>query len=171
MMASKQGKEHAIRYSWLATYMFSIVAANWLTSTFGLMPIGFGLSVTAGTLAAGFALVARDGVQISCGKRLAVAAIIVGTLLSVVTSTPAIALASGIAFLVSEFVDLAVFTPLRQHTLSGAVLVSSVVSAPVDTVLFLSIAGFGVTWQAVVGQFIVKTAIALVAATVIARRS
>jgi uncharacterized PurR-regulated membrane protein YhhQ (DUF165 family) len=42
--------------------------------------------------------------------------------------------------------------------------VSSVVSAPVDTVLFLHIAGFGVTWQAVLGQFLVKTAMALAAA-------
>jgi hypothetical protein len=30
----------------------------------------------------------------------------------------------------------------------------------VDTVLFLYISGFGVTWQAVLGQFIVKTALA-----------
>jgi uncharacterized PurR-regulated membrane protein YhhQ (DUF165 family) len=53
---------------------------------------------------------------------------------------------------------------MRRRTLAGAVLVSSIVSAPVDTVLFLHIAGFGVTWQAVLGQFIVKTAMAAIAA-------
>jgi uncharacterized PurR-regulated membrane protein YhhQ (DUF165 family) len=42
--------------------------------------------------------------------------------------------------------------------------VSSVVAAPVDTVLFLYLAGFAVTWQAVLGQFVVKTAMALVTA-------
>ena len=49
-------------------------------------------------------------------------------------------------------------------------LASSVVSAPVDTVLFLHISGFGVTWQAVAGQFIVKTGMALLVALVLAAR-
>lgn len=155
---------------WTVAFIASIIAANTLTSTLGLVPIGFGLMVTAGTFAAGFALVARDGVQVAAGKAWAIAAVIVGAVISAVTSNPAIALASGIAFLVSELVDLAVFTPLRNKNLPAAVLVSSVVSAPVDTVLFLAIAGFGVTWQAVLGQFIVKTVIALIAAAVISAR-
>ena len=36
----------------VAAFVASIVAANWMTSTFGLVPIGFGLLVTAGTAAA-----------------------------------------------------------------------------------------------------------------------
>ncbi len=155
---------------WTVAFIASIIAANALTSALGLVPIGLGLMVTAGTFAAGFALVARDGVQVAAGKAWAIAAVIVGAVISAVTSNPAIALASGIAFLVSELVDLAVFTPLRDKNLPAAVLVSSVVSAPVDTVLFLAIAGFGVTWQAVLGQFIVKTVIALIAAAVISAR-
>lgn len=155
---------------WTGAFIATIIAANYATSTFGLIPIGFGLMVTAGTFAAGFALVARDGVQVAAGKAWAVAAVIVGAVISAVTSNPAIALASGIAFLVSELVDLAVFTPLRNKNLAAAVIVSSTASAPVDTVLFLAIAGFGVTWQAVLGQFIVKTVIALIAAAVISAR-
>lgn len=158
------------RVAWLAAYVASIVAANWMTATFGLVPIGLGLAVTAGTFAAGFALVGRDGVQVTSGKAWALAAIVVGSVLSAITSSPALALASGLAFLISELVDFTVFTPLRSRSLPTAVVVSSVVSAPVDTVLFLHLAGFGVTWQAVLGQFIVKTAIALVAAAWIARR-
>lgn len=150
--------------TFLAAYIGSIAVANWMTATFGLIPIGFGLAVTAGTFAAGAALVLRDGVQTELGKLWVLGAIVAGAALSFVTSTPAIAIASTIAFLVSELVDFAVFTPLRGRSLPRAVLVSSVVSAPVDTVLFLTIAGFGVTWQAVLGQFIVKTALALVAA-------
>jgi uncharacterized PurR-regulated membrane protein YhhQ (DUF165 family) len=148
----------------IAAYIGSIVAANSLTSTFGLVPIGFGLLVTAGTFAAGFALVARDFVQESSGKLAVVAAIAVGAGISYFTSSPMLALASGLAFLVSEVVDLSVFTPLRGRSLPGAVVVSSIVSAPVDTLLFLHIAGFPVTWEAVVGQFAVKTAIALAVA-------
>ena len=155
----------------LAAYIASIVVANGMTARFGLVPIGFGLMVTAGTFAAGFALVARDGVQMEGGRRVVLAAIFAGAILSALTSNAALAFASGIAFLVSELVDLGVFTPLRGRSLPLAVLLSSVVSAPVDTVLFLRLAGFPVTWQAVAGQFIVKTAIAgIVAAWLTQRR-
>lgn len=159
------------RFAWAGAFLASIVTANWLTATFGLVSIGFGLLVTAGTYAAGFALVARDAVQVNLGKTWSLCLILAGAILSAVTSTPAIALASGIAFAISELVDFAVFTPLRQRGLSRAVILSSIASAPVDTVLFLCIAGFGVTWQAVFGQFVVKTLIALIAAVIIARRS
>lgn len=154
----------------LAAYIGSIVAANWMTVTFGLVPIGFGLLVTAGTFAAGVALLARDWVQTTSGRLVAVGAIVVGAALSYFIADPFIALASGLAFLVSELVDLGVFTRLRERSLPGAVLLSSVVAAPVDTVLFLWLAGFGVTWQAVLGQFIVKTGLALAVALILASR-
>jgi queuosine precursor transporter len=160
------------RHRWLSlvAYIGSIVIANWMTARFGLVPVGFGLLVTAGTFAAGFALVTRDWVQVTFGRRVVLAAIVVGALLSALTSSRALAVASGLAFLVSELVDFGVFTPVRRRSLAGAVLLSSVVSAPVDTVLFLWLAGFNLTWQAVLGQFIVKTSIALVVAFWIAWR-
>lgn len=151
----------------LGVYVGTIVAANWMTTTFGLVAIGFSLFVTAGTFAAGLALVARDAVQVTWGRIASVVAVIVGAVISYVIADPFIALASGVAFLVSEIVDFGVFTPLMRRGLSRAVIISSVVSAPVDTILFLHIAGFGVTWQAVLGQFLVKTALALIAAVII----
>lgn len=152
---------------WISIYIASIVLANVCTVYFGLVPIGFGLMVTAGTFAAGFALIARDAVQVSSGKIVVLVVIIAGAAISAVTSNPAIAVASGIAFLVSELVDFAVFTPLRAKNLALAVVASSVISAPVDTVLFLHLAGFGLSWQAVLGQFIIKTALALLVAVII----
>ena len=154
----------------IAGYIGTIVLANWMTSTFGLVPIGFGLLVTAGTFAAGFALILRDAVQVTAGRIAALLAILVGCEVSYVISDPFIAVASAIAFLVSELVDMGLFTPLRRRSVALAVLVSSVVSAPIDTVLFLHIAGFGVTWQAVLGQFIVKTALAGIVAGVLVLR-
>jgi uncharacterized PurR-regulated membrane protein YhhQ (DUF165 family) len=157
----------------IAAYVASIVLANVLTNYFGLVSIGFGLLVTAGTFAAGAALVLRDAVQVYGGRWYVLAAILGGACLSIVMSNPTIALASGIAFLVSEIVDWGVFTPVRKRSMALAVVLSSVVSAPVDTVLFLWLAGFGVSWSAVIGQFIVKTLLALVAAgiiTLIARK-
>jgi len=153
----------------LSLYIASIVAANAMTAHFGLVPVGFGLMVTAGTFAAGFALITRDWVQVASGRRVVLVAILAGAAISAFTSNEALAFASGIAFLVSELVDLGVFTPLRGRSLPAAVLLSSVVSAPVDTILFLYLAGFGVTWEAVAGQFIVKTAIAGLVAAWLAR--
>jgi hypothetical protein len=151
------------RVTWLALYVGSIVLANAMTARLGLVPIGLGLLVTAGTFAAGGALVLRDAVQRTSAQWVLLASIAVGAAVSAATSSPALALASGLAFLVSELVDTAVFTPLRGR-LALAVVASSVVSAPVDTVLFLHLAGFPVTWPAVLGQFLVKTAIALAVA-------
>lgn len=155
----------------IAGYIGTIVAANWMTATFGLVPIGFGLAVTAGTFAAGAALMLRDAVQVEAGKLTVLVAVVIGCAVSYIVSDPFIAVASAIAFLASELVDFAVFTPMRGRNLAAAVLVSSIVSAPVDTVLFLHISGFGVTWQAVLGQFIVKTAMAGVVALWLARKA
>jgi uncharacterized PurR-regulated membrane protein YhhQ (DUF165 family) len=154
----------------VAAYIAVIVLANVATDRLGLVPIGLGLLVTAGTFFAGAALLLRDWVQLDAPRWVVWAAILAGAALSYLMSNPALALASGLAFLVSELVDYGVFTPLRDKSLAGAVLVSSVVSAPIDTVLFLWLAGFPLTWQAVAGQFIVKTVMALAVAGAIAYR-
>lgn len=151
-----------------AAYIGSIVAANWATSTIGLVAVG-PLLVTAGTFAAGAALLLRDSIQQATGRRSVVlAAILAGTVVSYLIAPPILALASGLAFAVSELVDWGVFTPAKARMgLPGAVVLSSAVAAPVDTVLFLHLAGFGVTWEAVLGQFVVKTGLALLAAGLI----
>jgi len=141
----------------LSVYIGSIVVANHLTTHYGLVNIGFGLVVTAGTFAAGFALFARDFVHRYGGVKVVLAAIGAGTLLSWWLASPQIALASGIAFMGAELVDLAVYA--RVHASVGfipAIASSNIVAVPVDTLLFLQIAGFGITWQAVTGQVIAK---------------
>ena len=48
------------KYIYTAAYIGVIVAANWATSTFGLVSLGLlGLAVTAGTFFAGAALIVR----------------------------------------------------------------------------------------------------------------
>jgi uncharacterized PurR-regulated membrane protein YhhQ (DUF165 family) len=136
----------------VAGYIGCIVLANVLTARYGFVPVGFGLAATAGTYAAGAAFLARDLVQDAGGRWPVVAAIGVGALLSVWLSTPQLALASGAAFLVSEMADMAVYTPLRRKGWARAVAASNAVGATVDTLLFLTLAGFPVTWQSVLGQ-------------------
>lgn len=137
-------------------YVSTVVLANWLTSHFGLVTAGFALLVPAGTYAAGLALGLRDVLQDASGVRWVLAAIGVGTAVSFVVADPFIAAASGTAFLVAELVDLAVYTPLRRRGWRRALVASNAVGSVVDTLLFLSIAGFPLTAQSVGGQLLVK---------------
>jgi uncharacterized PurR-regulated membrane protein YhhQ (DUF165 family) len=140
----------------LAGYAASIYLANWLVSHYGLVPAGFGLLVPAGTYAAGLALALRDVVQDVGGFKAVFVGLLLGVLLSLVGASGRIALASVCAFLLGELFDLAVYTPLRKRSWSGAVGASNVVGAIVDTFVFMSIAGFPITGQVVGGQLLVK---------------
>lgn len=141
----------------LTAYAGAITAANWLTAHHGMIHVGFGLTATAGTFAAGAALLARDAVQDTLGRRWAVAGIGIGTVLTAVTS-PALALASAAAFVVAEAADMGVYTPLRTRGWARAALVSGVIGALVDTLLFLHLAHFPITTATVGGQLLGKIA-------------
>jgi uncharacterized PurR-regulated membrane protein YhhQ (DUF165 family) len=102
-----------------AAFLATILAANYVTTEYGMVPVGFGLVATAGTYFAGLAFVLRDSVQDAGGRRLVLTLIIAGALLSYLVSDPFIALASGVAFLVSETVDMGIYTPLRKRGYFG----------------------------------------------------
>lgn len=138
-------------------YLLTIVGANLAITYFGLIPVGFGLMAPAGVFCAGLALSARDWLQEASGRRrwVVVAAIVLGALLSALLS-PALAVASGTAFLVSELSDWAVYTPLRDrgYVLTGVAL-SNTVGALIDSALFLLLA-FG-SLDFLAGQLLGKT--------------
>ena len=140
----------------LAAYIGAILAANILSANFGLVPVGFGLLVSAGTYAAGFALLSRDFVHTYLGVRGVLAGIAIGVALSWFLATPALAMASAVAFLVAELADMLVFLWIRPRGFVRAALFSNIVSAPVDTVLFLWIAGFPLVFESIVGQMVGK---------------
>ena len=108
----------------VAAFVATIVLANALTTHFGFVAVGFGLTATAGTYAAGLALSLRDAVHETLGRMPVVGAILAGALLTWWIS-PAFAVASGTAFLVSEMADLAVYTPIRERSRYGGVLASN----------------------------------------------
>ncbi|KAF2418117.1 VUT family protein [Microbacterium sp. B35-30] len=140
----------------LAVYIGAILAANILSANFGLVPVGFGLVVSAGTYAAGFALLSRDFVHTYLGVRGVLLGMAVGLVLSWFLATPALAMASAVAFLVAELADMLVFLWARPRGFVRAALISNCVSAPVDTVLFLWIAGFPLMFESIVGQMVGK---------------
>lgn len=121
------------------TFIGLVVASNVALVLFGVIPIGFGLMAPAGTLLAGLTFSARDWLQERRGRRWVLAAIGIGAVISAVMS-PALALASGAAFLVSEASDMAVYTPLRRRWLIAAVVLSNSVGLVIDSALFLWLA-------------------------------
>lgn len=123
----------------LIGYVLTIFAANLAITLVGIVPVGFGLVAPAGVYFAGLAFTLRDGVQETLGRRWTIAAILLGALISAGLSAQ-LALASGIAFLLSELADFAVYTPLRQRGWLPAVVASNLVGVVVDSALFLWLA-------------------------------
>lgn len=153
-----------------AGFLACILLANFVTSRYGMIPVGFGILATAGTYFAGASFVLRDAVQDTGGRKLAVVVIVTGAVLSFAISAPFIALASAVAFLFSETADFAVYQPLRKRGYLRAATASNVVGAIVDTFVFLTIAGFPVR-QAFAGQMLGKLMVtAAVVAVVFAVR-
>jgi queuosine precursor transporter len=121
-------------------YIGTIFAANWAVQRYGVVPVGFGLMAPAAVYLVGLAFTLRDLVQDHLGRVAVLVAIVIGGALSALVS-PRFAVASGVAFLVSELADFAVYTPLRERRpWWQAVAASNVVGIVLDSVLFLWLA-------------------------------
>jgi len=94
----------------------------------------------SGVLMAGIALVLRDLVQRRLGVMASSLAILAGAALSALLAPPALVIASAVAFLLSEFADLGVYTPLARRGLVVAVVASGVAGLVVDSIVFLWLA-------------------------------
>lgn len=162
-----------------AIFLGCIIAANYVTTEYGKVAVGLGLTATAGTYFAGLTFVLRDSIQDLAGRYAVLGLIIAGAVLSYVVAThtragflppgvtgESIAIASGVAFLCSETADLIVYTPLREHGYLRAALASNIAGAVVDTILFLWISGFGVSGS-ITGQLVGKLAVTAAAAVVV----
>ncbi|MDE1168182.1 MAG: preQ0 transporter, partial [Pseudomonas sp.] len=82
----------------------------------------------------GLVFILRDMVQTRFGHG-AFIAMLVALVLSYVTSDPAIALASAVAFGTSELIDWLVFT-ITKRPLHDRLWISSALSIPLDTFIF-----------------------------------
>jgi queuosine precursor transporter len=148
----------------LIAFGLTIPAANWLIGNAGtvcapngpcLIPVAPGVMAPSGVLMIGVALVLRDLVQRRLGVGYSVGAVIAGAVISMLLAPPSLVIASGVAFLLSEFADLAVYTPLVRRGLVGAVVMSSLAGLVVDSIVFLWLA-FG-SLAFLPGQVIGKT--------------
>jgi queuosine precursor transporter len=148
----------------LACFIGTIFLANWLISTYGVVSVGFGLLAPAGVYAVGLAFTFRDVAHRVLGPAWVFAAIVAGAGLSASVS-PRFALASGVAFLVSETSDLLVYAPLERRSWLGAVALSNTVGLVLDSVVFLWLA-FG-SLSLLAGQIVGKTWMTLLAIAVL----
>ena len=157
-------------YIFLVLFCLTIPAANWLIGHVGtvcvpngpcLVPVAPGIMAPSGVLMIGLALVLRDLVQRRLGVEFGIGAIIVGAAISAGLAPPTLVVASAAAFLLSEFADFAVYTPLARRRLVVAVIASSVVGLVVDSIVFLWLA-FG-SLEFLIGQIIGKLWMVLLA--------
>lgn len=123
------------------------------------------------TIVTGLVLVVRDFAQREIGHRIFVA-MLVGLALSTLTAWPVIVVASGVAFLISETADWAVYT-FSKRPLSQRILISSAISAPIDQIAFIGLASLVVpgifAWGSIVTGIISKLAGAYVVSRIVAR--
>lgn len=124
------------------------------------------------TIVTGLVLVVRDFAQREI-KHWIFAAMLVGLTLSTLTAWPVIVVASGLAFLISETTDWAVYT-FSKRPLSQRILISSAISAPIDQMAFISLASLVVpgifAWGSIATGIVSKLVGAYIVSRIVARQ-
>lgn len=138
----------------LAIMVTLIVAANYFVQ-FPFQP--FGLTelakwATWGTIIYPATFLVNDLTNRFYGTKqttlLILASFIIGVLPAAIVSTPRIAIASALAFLIAQQLDNKLFNRFRHLQWWQAPLISSLVATIADTWLFYGIAFFGITQNA-----------------------
>lgn len=166
MTNTETGQRMNTRLLAALAYLAVIVGANIAVSKIGVVPVGFGLMAPAAVYFVGAALVLRDVVHEFFGYKVVLVLIVVGAVLSALTASPLVALASALAFGCSEIADTFVYAAARQrYGMAVAVLVSGIPSLILDSLVFLAVA-FG-SFTYLPGQIMGKTVATLVGAALV----
>lgn len=139
-------------------YLASILLANVLVYYFGILEFG-PLMFPAGAVVIGMTFSLRDLVQKEYGKWKCWYWTFAACAVSVIFSWE-LALASSLAFMVSEAVDWTVFT-YSKGNLKTRMLLSNLFGTPLDSLVFVPLV-FGWAWPAILGQALVKFVSSLV---------
>jgi len=121
-------------------YLISIVAVNLAFSYSPMIQLPFDQAIPIGTFLVGFIFVIRDYAHREIGSRIYLA-MLAGVILSYVMADPFVAVASAVAFGLSELIDALVFTYTKKP-MRDRVLLSSAASTPIDSAVFLLMLGF-----------------------------
>jgi len=135
---SRQEKGNVLmRY--IGLYILFIVLVNYAFDVVPLFSLPGGELWSPVSLIVGLVFVLRDYAQRAVGH-LVLPAMLLGGGISWFMATPAIALASVCAFFTGELIDWAVYT-FTGRSFSQRILLSSALSTPVDSAVFLSMVG------------------------------
>jgi queuosine precursor transporter len=129
---------YIFRYPATIVYIISVVLINTLFLWIPFISI-FGTTMTPADITAGSVYVFRDFAQREI-KHYVLLAMIIASVLSYFLANHAIAVASFSAFITAEFIDWSIFT-FTKKPLSKRLLLSAVISAPIDTWIFLHMLG------------------------------
>ena len=130
--------DYVKEYKYTIGYIVLIVLVNIGFTIVPLVPL-FGEMFPPMSLVVGLIFVARDYAQREIGHRVIVAMLFAG-FLSWAMADPYVALASVVAFFISELIDWLVYSWSWQ-SFHQRVLISSVAATPVDSSVFLYMIG------------------------------
>lgn len=155
-------------------YVLSIVLGNIFVILFGMgtlmllktadpNQVYFSLTFPLGAMWIGLTFSFRDFVQRFWGHKKCWIWMVAATFITYFFNAQ-VAIASIVSFIAAEAIDWIIFYLLRHKSLKVRLIVSNLVSCPVDSILFVTIA-FGVVWysEAVWGQALVKYSFGLIA--------
>jgi queuosine precursor transporter len=124
---------------WVALYVVGIVLVNWTFTVLAPWPTPLGDLYIANVIV-GFVFVLRDYAQREVGHKVLLATLVAGVITYFMVD-PAIAVASITAFVISEMADWAIYS-FTKRPLQSRILISSLVSVPLDTLAFQHLAGY-----------------------------
>ena len=122
------------QYKCSLLYMLIIVLFNFAYGSLPFLYVGYA-HISPMDISVGVVFIFRDLAQREIGHKVFVP-MIVGAILSFFMAKPSVAMASMLAFSISETTDWSVFTftgwPLKQR-----LMYSAAISSPIDTLIFL----------------------------------
>ena len=120
-------------------YVALIAGVNLLFDITPLLELPGGELWSPAALVVGFVFVVRDFAQRKVGHNI-LWAMLAGCAISWLMASPRLALASALAFAIGEMADWALFT-FTNKPFSQRILLSSLLGAPLDSLVFLSLLG------------------------------
>lgn len=149
----------AIKFKYTLVYLAAIVTANIAFSTLPMIDLPFNQHIPPGTFLVGFIFVLRDFAQKEIGTKVYLA-MLAGVIISYMMADPFVAVASAAAFAISEVIDALVYT-YTKRPMKDRILLSSFISTPTDSLVFLVMLGF-FSWLGLIIMTLVKMIGALI---------
>ena len=126
------------QYKFTIAYILSVVLINVGFVYVPLIPF-YDTMYPPMSIVVGLIFILRDFAQKEIGHKVFVA-MLIGAFLSYIMANPYIAVASLVAFLISETVDWGVYS-FTKKPLHERILISSSISTPIDSAIFLLMIG------------------------------